>query len=231
MGRNLHEAYRRAIASATDVGQAPGRLLNAIAESFNLKADGFGILAVNALWRRIGLVNTKIVIDDPWFDVDGMYQPMGNWNAWVLPIWQVPSFGGDAEADMLDLIAFSEEGAQAGKTFRMVGGVDHVGLEFAGGQRVMWIFRKPKNWLLHWVECCRENHRWLDSEETGPEAFGALIIDPSKVNWRTHRIEAAGPFAGVEEIRFADDPELRDQVTREMKLELPNLPRLRARKG
>ena len=84
---------------------------------------------------------------------------------------------------------------------------------------------------MHWLEQCRANPKWLDAEETGPEAFSALIIDPKKVNWRTHRVEAAGPFAAVDEIRFADDPDLRDQVMKEMKLELPNLPRLRARKG
>lgn len=231
MGRNIHEAYNRAIAAATDIGQAPGRLLNAIATSFGLKADGYGILACNALWRRIGVVNAKIVIDGPWFEVDSVYQPTGSWNAWVMPVQMVPSFGGTDDSELLDLVAFGEDGVHLGKTWRMVGAIDHVGLELVAGQRVAWVFRNPKNWLLHWLDCCKENPNWLDAPETGPEAFGALVLEPRKIDWRTHRIEQAGTFAGVDEIRFADDPELRDLVTREMKLELPSQPRLRARKG
>lgn len=231
MSVNIHDSYRRAIAHATDMGEAPGRLLNAVASLFELKSDGFGILAVNSLWRRVGLVNAPITIDDNRFEVDSLYQPSGGWPAWVLPVQQIPAFGGFADGEMIDLVAFTDEGRHKGRVWRALCAADHVGLEHAIGQRVVWIFRDPKNWLAHWLEQCRENPKWLDAEETGPEAFGALVLDERKINWRTHRIEESGPLSGAQEILFADDPGMRDRVLKEMKLELPQLPRLRARKA
>lgn len=230
MSRDIYETYERAIAVATDGGNAPGRVLKDIAAAFELGDDAISVLARNALWRRIGLVKTEIAVDGPRFDVHCLYQRAARGiEAWVMPVYAVPAFG-SREAEMEDLIAFGASGAQAGKVWRHVCAIDAIGLPFEAAQRVLTVFTQPKLWLQHWLDACRDNLGWLSAVETGPEAFATLVLDPKKINWRTHSIEPL-LTASFDEIRFADSPALREAVAREQKLPELKFPRLRAIKA
>lgn len=230
MSRDIQDTYERAAAAATDCGYAPGRGLKAIAEGFALKDDAFGLLAQNALARRIGLVKTDIVIDGAFFDIECLLQRRAHGvAAWVMPVYSVPAFASN-EAGLVDLIAFADDGVHAGKSWRLVGACDAIGLPFETAQRVLTVYTQPKNWLAHWLKACAADVKWLDAEETGPEAFAALVLDAKKIRWQPYRVEPLST-AQFEEIRFGDLPALRDAVLKEMQLELPRLPRLRAIKA
>lgn len=228
MSRDIHETYERAIAAATDLGNAPGRVLNALVDSFALKDDAFGHLARAALWRERGLVKTEIALDGPYFDIECLYQRNAKGvSAWVMPVFSVPAFGAH-EADIVDLVAFADDGKHAGQVWRLVGAVDHIGLDMCdeqAGQRVLNIFTQPKNWWQHWLTSCAPDVKWLSEPSTGPEIFAALVLDPKKVNWRLLW------ESGYQEIRFCDSVALRDQVKMEMQRALDRLPRLRAIKA
>ena len=226
MSRNICEAYDHAVASATECGLSPGNILHALKADFISGDDAFALLARGALWRRIGLVKAEIVVDGPWFDVEWPHENAQRVEAWLMPI-----MSGD---DVIDLVAFSEDGKHAGKVWRLVGACASIGLPLDLAdrpiERALWIFRRPMHWLLHWLGACRDNLKWLEATETGPEAFAALVLDPEKVRWAPYRVERASAMACFEEILFGDSPELRDMAMEKMRLEPPPFPRLRSRK-
>lgn len=229
MSRDIYDPYERAIAAATDCGFAPGRVLNDIVDGFELKDDAFGLFARDVLFRKIGLIKAEITIGGPWFDVDCLYQRSPSQRAWIMPIYQVPAFGA-REGELIDLVAFADDGPHAGRTWRLIGACDAIGLPFESTQRVLTVFTQPKLWLAHWLKACTDNFKWLDAAETGPESFSALVLDAKKITWKSHRLEPLAT-AQFDEIRFADSPALRDAVFNEMKLDPPRLPRLRAIKA
>lgn len=230
MSRDVGEVYSRAIAQATDDGFAPGRLWAKVDAAFGLGSDSpFDLLARDALIRRVGLVRTPIAIDGRYFDLADPLRERSGFPAWVMPVMRVPGFGG-AEPEFDDLIAFADDGAHAGKSWRLLDACAAVG-EPAEPGRSLLVFEGPKAWLECWLAALRAHEnpqaalRALHAPETGPESFAMLCLRARSVNWRSPR------FTELEDIRFVDCPHLRPLVVKEMEALIPKLPRLRVLKA
>lgn len=228
--RDVYEAYDRAIWHATDGGCAPGRLLAQIKASFGLGDSAFDVMALDRLWRCIGLARCEITIDGPRFDIVSRHQGKG-WPAWVMPVVTAPAFGG-GETEYEDLLAFADDGPHAGKVWQLNGNVAAIGLDRPDGERTLRIFTQPKRWVDYWVRLCRDAYPTLrEHTYPGPETVAALVLQPNRVRWKP-RIEVVGVVpATIEDLLFPDSPELRALVEKEMRLPPLKLPRLRAAKG
>lgn len=247
MSRDPVEAYQRAYDLSTDCGYAIGRLEAAIDDAFGLDPNvPFDYLARDTLIRHAGLVRCEILLDGhqaKTFDVPSRHQGPKGWPAWVMPLAR---WSGD-EREIEDLIAFADDGRHGGKVWTLLNSCPAIGLDRDRVERSLTIFTQPKLWLRHWISWCRNSSddarkqaAALYAAETTPEAVSALVIDPKRVRWRPAivsdcatcgvRLECAIP-AGVEELRFADSPQLRDEVAKLMRLEIPRLPVLRAAKA
>lgn len=232
MSRDAGEVYQRAISLATDNGYSPGLLWSKVDASFGLSGvTGFDLLARDALIRRIGLVRARIEVDGLFFDLADPYRgERAGFEAWVLPVWRVPGFGG-VEPECDELIAFADSGPRAGGCWRLLDGVAAVGEPVGRDARSLYVFEGPKAWLAYWLESLRACSdprvavRSLTADETGPESFAMLVLNARRVMWRaTH-------FCELEDIRFVDCPRLQGMVEKEMRALIPKLPRLRCLKA
>lgn len=182
MSDDIRSAYLRAVAYATDDGNAPGKALSAIADTFDLSGP-IGMEATLALFRRMGLVRAPIEIDGARFTVACRYQPGTTLLAWIMPVQQVPRFGAD-DAELIDLVAFADAGEHAGKVWRLSLACDAVGLDLDAGRRTLIAFRDPFAWLKNWLKACAEDFQLLLDPCCGPEALAALLLDARKICWQ-----------------------------------------------
>jgi len=221
------EGYAMALDAAHDFGSIDGGTARAIADLFGLDlAFPRDVVRVMALMNRCGLVPARINLDGPWFDVDSLLQPSGSWNVWLFPVTAMPVWGGDDDA-IVDLVAFAVDGRHQSRVWRYTGHCDAMGWRASDGG--LDVFTSPFLWLKHWLARVGETTSLLFAAETGPEAFGALILDAKKMDWRlTPRQPADAVLASIEELRFRDSAALRDQVAKEWNRAQPTLPRLRA---
>lgn len=209
-----------------------------VAADFGLDlAESFGYAATLALLER-RLIKTNVVLESSegaFFEFEDRHHKLRRgFPGWVMPVIETPAWGcgtddGDGPEAVVDLVAFFVDGPHKGRTLRRTGACDVLGWQ-APSSRVLDVYTSPHRWLMNWLRQCRETPKHLYCVETGPEAFGALVLNPRAVDWSPWRVERASDVTSrLLELHF-DSTELRDQVQREIALPPRKMPRLRALK-